>query len=170
MNSMRLGVDVIRILLIPLMMILISGAYAGSIYKCMDENGRIVFKDKPCGAMSKTMPVLTGRGGSSTIGQRRSALNQLESLKKLRGVQHQSSRSYEDRVYGNRPPRQNELSYDEKLQLRNNRVSRGYIRGPHADRRLRSLDREDEAIRGREYVPDPEPIIINNNYGRYIRR
>jgi hypothetical protein len=33
------------------LLILTQITYAGSIYKCVKDNGRIVFKDKPCGAM-----------------------------------------------------------------------------------------------------------------------
>ncbi len=41
----------VQILSILGLLILTQTIYAGSIYKCVKDNGRIVFKDKSCGAM-----------------------------------------------------------------------------------------------------------------------
>ncbi len=51
---------------------------------------------------------------------------------------------------------------DERQQIKNNKTRRRF----NPDQK-RALDREDSAIRGREYVPDPEPVIINNYYRDY---
>ncbi len=146
--------------------------FAVSIYKCVGADGDTVIKDKPCRGEEKRVPVLNGKGGSSVIGNERSAFSQLQALRSLKPRSQQMS-GYGADQYANQPryrsstTRQSQLTWGEKQDLKNNRTRRSSLardKGKHVDRQMRSLDRDDSAIRGREYVPDPEPLIIKNYY------
>ena len=161
---------VLSLLVISFLFSTASTSLASSIFKCKAPNGGYTFSDRPCPPAADEVPVLTGKGtmsssdGGYTTYRGRSAVDQLRAMEAIKQVGRPSRSAGPSRSSA---PRQNQLSYDEQLQIRNNNVTRNGLIGsnkPHVDRKLRSLDRADEAIRGRAYVPDPEPIIIHNHY------
>lgn len=159
-------------LILTAVIIISIPASAGSIYKCKTPDGRTKFLDQPCPATDQPQPVLSGRGATSSLGAgtsysgRNKALQQLRAMEQIRQSGREPGWDSEPTYSG----RQNDLSYEERLQLRNNKVERRSLESSrHGRARMRGLDREDEAIRGRAYVPDPEPAVIYSYPRRYYK-
>lgn len=77
--------------LLTVLLTISVGASAGPIYRCEGPDGSTVIKDKPCRGKEKSVPVLSGKVGISTIVRQRSVFSQLNTLHSLRPKPRPSS-------------------------------------------------------------------------------